>query len=198
MMRPFSLSDSRMSVLVTGFEAYLGHRRNPTQRLVREADGRRVGGARLVGRVLPVDFEGCGRAVARAIREAHPQAIVMFGMAPTRTRLSIEAVALNVDHSEDPDNAGRRRWRRPIERRGPPLIEATLPIDRMYRALRRAKFPVGVSYHAGTYVCNHAFYVASRSAGKARVGFVHVPKKIAFPRLLRALEVLVGALQKGR
>jgi pyroglutamyl-peptidase len=187
----------QMRVLVTGFTPFGTHRKNPTERLAREADGRRVGGAVLAGRVLPTEYRRCERALARALRSTRPDAVLMFGLAPGRKRLALECVALNVDHAEKPDNAGRRMWRRPIDRRGPPLVEATLPIDRLHRALRRARLPVSVSYHAGTYVCNHAFYVAARRARGARVGFVHVPEKMSAARLRRALEVLVRSIGRG-
>ncbi len=180
-----------MIVLVTGFGPYLRQRRNPTGELAQAVDGRRMGTSHVVGRVLPTEFRACERSLRRAVRECRPDALVMFGLAPGRRRLAIEAVAMNVDHAEDPDNAGKRAWRRPIKRGGPRLIDSTLPIDRLHEALKRARIPVAVSYHAGTYVCNHAFYVGARMARRA--GFVHVPKW-GPGRLRRALEVIVRAL----
>ncbi|HEY3226340.1 MAG TPA: pyroglutamyl-peptidase I [Planctomycetota bacterium] len=186
-----------MRVLVTGFTPFGRHRSNPTERLAREADGRRIGGALLAGRVLPTEFRGCDRALDSALRETRPHAVLMFGLGPNRKRLALECVALNVDHAEKPDNAGRRPWRRAIDPRGPALLEATLPIDRLHAALRRARIPASVSYHAGTYVCNHAFYRALRRAGRARVVFVHVPDRATPRRLRRALDVLARVLAGG-
>ena len=186
-----------MRVLVTGFNPFGRHRSNPTQRLAKEADGRSIGGAVLAGRVLATEFRRCDRLIEKALRETRPDAVLMFGLAAKRKKISIECVALNVDHSEAPDNAGRRPWRRAIDPRGPALLEATLPVDRLHAALRRARIPVSVSYHAGTYVCNHAFYRALRRAGRARVGFVHVPDGVQPGRLRRALDVLVRALAGG-
>ncbi|HTF56841.1 MAG TPA: pyroglutamyl-peptidase I [Planctomycetota bacterium] len=185
-----------MRVLVTGFTPFGKHRSNPTERLAREADGRRVGGALLAGRVLPTEFRGCDRALDSALRETRPDAVLMFGLDGRRKRLALECVALNVDHAEKPDNAGRQPWRRPIDPRGPTVVESTLPVDRLHSALRRAGMAVAVSYHAGTYVCNHAFYRAVRRAGRARVGFIHVPKTISPRRLRRALTILVRLLAR--
>jgi pyroglutamyl-peptidase len=186
-----------MRILVTGFNPFGKHRKNPTQRLAREADGTSVPGAVLAGRVLPTEFRRCDRTIEKALREIRPDAILMFGLAPNRKKIALECVALNVDHSESPDNAGRRPWRRAIDPRGPALLEATLPIDPLHRALRRAKIPASVSYHAGTYVCNHAYYRTLRGAGLARVVFVHVPDRATPRRLRRALDVLVRALAAG-
>ncbi|HEU4339267.1 MAG TPA: pyroglutamyl-peptidase I [Planctomycetota bacterium] len=186
-----------MRVLVTGFNPFGKHKINPTQRLAREADRRSVGAAVLAGRVLPTEFRKCDRMIDQALRETRPDAVLMFGLAAGRKKFALECVALNVDHTETPDNAGRRPWRRPIDPRGPALLEATLPIDRLHGALRREKIPVSVSYHAGTYVCNHAFYSALRRAGRARVAFIHVPERAAPGRLRRVLDALVKAVAKG-
>ncbi|MBI4565596.1 MAG: pyroglutamyl-peptidase I [Planctomycetes bacterium] len=181
-----------MKILVTGFKPYGRYRRNPSERLARESGRLRLGGARVVARVLPTEYKGCEAELRRAIRTIRPDAIVMFGLAPERRKITIEALALNVDHSERPDNAGVRPWRRTIDRKGPALLETTLPVDKMYAALRRARVPVTVSYHAGTYVCNHAFYTAARLAPRVKVGFIHVPKNESPARLRRAMEVIVG------
>ena len=186
-----------MRVLVTGFNPFGKHKSNPTQRLAREADRRSVGGAVLAGRVLPTEFRRCDRMIAEALRETRPDAVLMFGLAAGRKKLAIECVALNVDHTETPDNAGVKPWRQAIDPRGPALIEATLPVDRLHKALRRAGIPVSVSYHAGTYVCNHAFYRTLRTAGRAGVAFIHVPERAAPARLRRALDALVRAVAGG-
>src|SRR5688572_16843072 len=186
-----------MRVLVTGFNPFGKHRSNPTQRLAKEADRRSVGGAVLHGRVLPTEFRKCDRMIEKALKETRPDAVLMFGLAAARKKIAIECVALNVDHSETPDNAGKKPWRRAIDPRGHVLLEATLPIDRLHAALRRAKIPVSVSYHAGTYVCNHAFYRTLRRAGRARVAFIHVPERAPPKRLRRALDALVRAVAEG-
>lgn len=186
-----------MRVLVTGFNPFGKHKSNPTQRLAKEADRRSVGKAVLAGRVLPTEFRRCDRMIEKALREIRPHAVLMFGLAANRKKIALECVALNVDHSEAPDNAGRKPWRRAIDPRGPLLLESTLPVDRLHEALRRAKIPASVSYHAGTYVCNHAFYRALRQAGRARVAFIHVPRQAPPRRLRRALDALVKALAGG-
>jgi pyroglutamyl-peptidase len=186
-----------MRVLVTGFNPFGKHRSNPTQRLAKEADRRSVGRAVLHGRVLPTEYRKCDRMIEKALKETRPDAVLMFGLAAARKKIALECVALNVDHSETPDNAGKKPWRRAIDPRGPVLLEATLPIDRLHAALRRARIPVSVSYHAGTYVCNHAFYRALRGAGAARVAFIHVPRRLAPTRLRRALDALVNAVADG-
>jgi pyroglutamyl-peptidase len=186
-----------MRVLVTGFNPFGKHRKNPTQILAKEADRREVGGAVIAGRVLPTEFHRCDRMIGKALREVRPDAVLMFGLAAGRKKISLECVALNVDHSETPDNAGRKPWRRAIDPRGPAILESTISIDRLHRALRRARIPASVSYHAGTYVCNHAYYRTLREANGAKVAFIHVPERVKPVQLRRALEALVREIAGG-
>lgn len=171
-----------MSVLITGFEPWGKERRNPSGEVA----------AALGGHVLSVDFAEAGRELVRLIREERPRAIVMLGLAPGRKSIALEAVALNVDHCE---GRGRnRRWRKPIGK-GPFVLETRLPIDRLHRRLKESRIPVRISYHAGTFLCNHVFYVAL-AATRVPCGFVHVPPFKAIPRdrQVRAVKRILESL----
>lgn len=171
-----------MTILVTGFTPWGRERRNPSGELARA-----VGGS-----VLPVDYARAERDILRLIRSSRPDAILMLGLAAGRTRLELETVALNVDHG----GAGKgRRRRRPI-RKGPLALPATLPVDRLYRALKRARIPVSISAHAGTFVCNHVFYVAL-AEGRVPSGFLHVPpvRAVPFATQLRAVKLILDELE---
>jgi pyroglutamyl-peptidase len=138
-----------------------------------------------------VDYARAGRAIRALIRRHRPSAILMFGLAPKRKRLGLEAVALNVDHSE---TGRRRRWRKTIGK-GALALEARLPLDRLHARLRRARIPVEISHHAGTFICNHVFYVALATT-RVPCGFVHVPpfREVPFRAQLRAATLIVEAL----
>ena len=170
-----------MSVLITGFQPWGKERRNPSGEVA----------SALGGHVLPVDFAEAVRALLRLIRTERPRAIVMLGLAPGRKSIALEAVALNVDHCEE---RGYRRWRRPIGK-GPFVLETRLPIDRLHRRLKESRFPVRISYHAGTFLCNHVFYVAL-AATRVPCGFVHVPPFKAMPRArqVRAVRRILESL----
>jgi len=76
-----------------------------------------------------VDFRAADRELKKLIHRRRPDALLMLGLAPTRKTLSLEAVALNVDHHEGP---GRNEsWLRPIQRDGPLAVEARLPLKRL-------------------------------------------------------------------
>lgn len=168
-----------MRVLVTGFKPWGKQRVNPSGEVARA----------LGGRVLPVDYRAADRELRRLIREERPGAIVMLGLAPGRRTIALEALALNVDHCEDPHH---RRWRRRIGK-GPLVLPTRLPIDRLHRVLRGARIPVRISHHAGTFICNHVFYVAL-AATRVPCGFVHVPPFRAIPRA-RQIEAVRRVLE---
>jgi pyroglutamyl-peptidase len=166
-----------VKILITGFEPWGKHRVNPSGELA----------SAVGGHVLPVDFDLAARELRRLIRKERPRAIVMMGLAPGRTRINLEAVALNVEHH-------RRRWRR-IRRNGPLALLSRLPLPRLLSRLRRARVPATVSFHAGTFVCNRVFYEAL-AGSSVPCGFVHVPpfKAMPRPRQLRAIRTILRAI----
>jgi len=172
-----------VTVLLTGFEAWGKNRVNPSGEIAKA----------LGGHVLPVDYDLAARELRRLIRQTRPKALLMLGLAPGRKRISLEAVALNVDHHE---GAGKqRRWRRRIQSRGPIALEARLPLDRIFRRLRAARIPSALSHHAGTFVCNRVFY-EGLAAFSGPCGFVHVPpfKAMSRPRQLGAIRTILREL----
>jgi len=170
-------------ILVAGFEPWGSHRRNPSGEVARA----------MGGHVLPVRYDRAERAFLGILRRTRPAAVVLLGLAEGRKRISLEAVALNVDHCE---NGAWRRWRRPIAR-GPFVLSARLPLDRLHRRLRAAGIPVSISYHAGTFSCNHVFYLAL-SRTKVPCGFVHLPpeRAMGLKTQRRAVELILQELRK--
>ncbi len=171
-----------MNILLTGFESWGMNPRNPSGEVA----------LALGGEVLPVRFDAAGNAILRLIRQRKPAAIVMLGLAVNRRTIGLEAVALNVDHHEERREC---RWRRRITA-GPLALPTRLPIDVLYRRLKRARIPVSISHHAGTFICNHIFYLALRHS-RVPCGFIHLPLLSVLPlrKQLRAIEMVVAALE---
>jgi pyroglutamyl-peptidase len=182
-------------ILVTGFTPWGKIRFNPTGWAVGTLRDNSVPGALLRRVVLPTSYRACERALRAALREFRPDAVVSFGLAERRKRFGVEMAALNVDHAEEPDVSRDRRERRRIDPKGPWVRETRLPVERILRAMKAARVPCGVSYQAGTFVCNHLFYVLL-GATRAPAGFVHVPP---LPRatVLRGIRAVLGAVVRG-
>jgi len=204
-----------MKILLTGFEPFGEVRVNPSEQIVRRiaALARSRGDDDLVTEVLPTEFAAAEKRIRQLIRKLRPAAVLCLGVAPQRDKISLERVALNLDDDSLPDNAGRRRAGRRIVPHGPAAYWSTLPLERIRKQLERQKIPVIYSNHAGTYLCNHVFYVArheiERLGNRARCGFIHVPparkrskgtkqRGIPLRTMVEAVECCLKVLQNRR
>lgn len=166
-----------MTILLTGFGPFADVERNPSELIVGELAGSRIGEHEIVGRVLPVSAEHTPRALRAALDEAGPALVLSLGVAPGRAALAIERVAVNVFDFVDPDNDGERPVDVPIEPDGPDAYFATLPLRAVVAAWREAGIPGYLSDTAGTYLCNAAMYTALHATATERLpaGFLHLP-----------------------
>ncbi len=168
-----------MHVLLTGFEPFGGAADNPSRRAVLDIAADPPTGLRLTTAVLPVTYAGAGPALRAAVRQCRPDIVIATGLAGGRAEISVERVAINVDDARIPDNAGARRVDTPVVTNGPAAYFATLPIKSVTAAIRAAGVPAQVSQTAGTFLCNHVFYVACHLAATEfpgmRAGFLHLP-----------------------
>ena len=172
-----------IKVLLTGFGPFPGVETNPTGAVIEDCLARVAsGGARryeATGQILPTEYAGAGRRIQALIGQIEPDAVLMLGVAAPRVELNLERFALNIDDAAAPDAAGHVASGTPIEPDGPAAHTSTLPLRPIKDALDKAQVPAAFSNHAGTYVCNHVFYVAAhalRSMGREiPCGFVHIP-----------------------
>jgi len=169
-----------MSLLLTGYEPFGDHDRNPSATIARRLDGERVADREVVGRVLPVEFDRAGDEMERLIESVEPEAIVATGMAAGRSAISVERVGLNVaDCAGVPDNADAEPRDERVVTGGPAAYFATLPVVEVVEALLADGIPARVSNTAGTHLCNEILYRARAfltDEGRAvPTGFVHLP-----------------------
>jgi pyroglutamyl-peptidase len=165
-------------ILVTGFEPFGGDTVNPSWLVAQALHGERFGPARVVSACLPVVFGASREQLLRLLAEHRPVLVLALGLAASRSAISVERVALNVDDARIADNAGARPIDVPVVAGGPAACFATLPIKAIVGALTEAGLPAEVSQTAGTYVCNHVFYSLMHALRRRRgvaAGFVHLP-----------------------
>lgn len=174
-----------MRILVTGFNPFRGVRINPSELVVKALAQRtlqfskRYPALEIITAILPTEYIAATRLLRSLMRTTRPDGVICLGVASRRERISLERVALNWDDDPTPDNAGRIRRGRRIAPGGPDVYWSTLPLDPMREALRKHGIKSYVSNHAGTFVCNHAFYVARKEAARRPrpipCGFIHLP-----------------------
>ncbi len=190
------------SVLLFGFEPFGGEDINPAQEVVRELAGERIAGHRVVPAELPVTFEGALATLTDSIVRVKPALVVGIGQAGGRARISLERVAINLIDARIPDNAGAQPVDAPVIERAPAAYFSTLPVKAMLIAMHSAGVPAELSFSAGSYVCNAAFFalmhLLSTQHPGVRGGFIHIPylpRQAAAHRGAPSMEL--GTLSKG-
>ena len=136
------------------------------------------GPAELHVRRLPVTFAGAGPALEAALDEVAPDVVVCVGLAGGDPDIRLESVAINLDDARIPDNDGAQPVDEPAVAGAPAAYFGSLPVKAAVAALRERGIPARVSHTAGTFVCNHVFYLLMRALEPRpgmHGGFVHVP-----------------------
>jgi len=171
-------------ILVTGFEAFDKSTLNPSAEIVTALKG-----DDLVTAILPVVF-GQASAQLRELIDLHkPSAVLCLGLAVGRSEITPERIAINLENARIADNAGNQPLEQRIMADGPDGHFSTLPLEKMVASMKAAGIPASISLSAGTFVCNHIFYVLQDYLKDSSVksGFMHVPlmdeQRKEFPNL---------------
>lgn len=174
-----------MRVLVTGFGPFLDVTDNPSGRVARAVDGRVVNGLTLVGRELPVTFDGGPAAAVAHAREHDARVVVGLGVDRRTRTVDIETRAYNLGAGAD--TSGRTVGT--LEPGGPPIVFSNVDAVAFAAALGGR-----VDDDAGRYVCNAWLYRVGRALlPDRRVVFVHVPHEGLDPeRLVTAIGAVFG------
>lgn len=162
------------SILVTAFAPYEPWQTNASQlcleRLVASLDDQ----SRITTRVYPVDFSAVREHLAADLKSNYDFALHL-GQAPERDTLALEQFALNVGFW--PGAAAGESFH--LEPDGPAAYQSELPLFSWVGKLQAEGIAAQVSFHAGTYLCNAAFYWsrfwAERLGLTTRSGLIHLP-----------------------
>ena len=159
-------------VLLTGFEPFGTATSNPSGEIVKQ-----INGDNIVTAILPVAYAQSAEALLGLIEHHKPDVVICLGQAEGRTQITPERIAINLDDARLADNEGVTRIDEPILVDGPVAYVSTLPIKEFVTVINATGVPAAVSLSAGTFLCNHIFYVAQDAlrGTKVRSGFVHVP-----------------------
>ncbi len=159
-------------ILVTGFEAFDKSALNPSAEIVKALKG-----DDLVTAILPVVFGQASSKLKELIELHKPTAVLCLGLAVGRSEIMPERIAINLDDARIADNAGNQPLGKRIIADGPDGYFSTLPIEKMVTSMKAAGIPASISLSAGTFVCNHIFYVLQDYLKDSSIssGFMHVP-----------------------
>ena len=159
-------------ILVTGFEAFDKSALNPSAEIIKALIG-----DDLVTAILPVVFGQASSKLKELIDLHKPSAVLCLGQAEGRSEMTPERVAINLDNARIADNAGNQPLEQRIMADGPDGHFSTLPSEKMVTSMKAAGIPASISLSAGTFVCNHIFYVLQDYLKDSSIksGFMHVP-----------------------
>lgn len=187
-------------LLITGFAPFDGETVNPSWEAVSRLPDR-IGDFVLEKRQIPTVFGEAGKACLNGADHFCPDVILCVGQAGGRAGVTPERVAINFRQARIPDNAGNQPQGEPVVPGGPDGLFATVPVDKMARAIREAGLPGEVSNTAGTFVCNDVLYtlLCHYQGSSVRVGFIHVPflpeqgtPSLPLEDTIRALEAAIA------
>ena len=164
------------TVLVTCFEPFGGETENASRRAVSLLPDD-FNGCVLLKVTLPVVFGEAGEKAAEAALACKADAVICVGEAKGRANVTPEMIAVNLRYASIPDNAGNSPRDLPVVPDGREAYFSTAPIRRIAEAVTALGIPCGVSYSAGSYVCNDLYYtLLDRFAGSGiPVAFMHIP-----------------------
>ncbi len=159
-------------VLLTGFEPFGKASQNPSAEIVKV-----ISGDNIITAVLPVTYTQSAYQLLALIDQHKPDVVICLGQAEGRSEITPELVAINLDDARLADNEDVLRTDSEIIVGAPNAYFSTLPVKKFVEAIKEAGVPASVSLSAGTFLCNHVFYVAQHKLAKSNVlsGFVHVP-----------------------
>ena len=103
--------------------------------------------------------------------------LILLGQAQNRHTISLEQGAINLINTPTRDNDGKFYLNRIIKEMA---MMAILILSMQAGLLKNCStYPISLSYSAGVYVCNYAFYLALYYVSKlnlsTKIGFIHFP-----------------------
>jgi len=170
-----------MNVLLTGFNRFGSFPVNTSQLLIEELGRRNVGSGQLniVTQILPTEFRKSGILLEKIITTYRPRIILSAGISSYAYSIKLERFALNIDDTDVPDNRGYIPKDKKIKPDGAEAYRGNFPLEQLQSCISGYNFPVYISNHAGSYVCNHVYYVGCYLVRKLRLpalhGFIHLP-----------------------
>ena len=125
--------------------------------------------------ILPVEFARSFDVLKNHLRQHVYDCVISLGQAAGRSKVSFEKIGLNWVQTEHQDESGHKPSTGAIFEQGPLAVMSRFPVDDVYQALKAKKYPVEVSFSAGTFVCNDFYFRTLTEFANLKPVFIHVP-----------------------
>jgi pyroglutamyl-peptidase I len=166
-----------MRILVTGFEPFGQDNVNPSSELLKKLPSQ-ILTADVIKLEIPVVRWKALDKIREAIKEYSPDVVLSVGQLASRSDISIERVAINIDDYQMPDNDGNKPIDEPIIKDAPNAYFMSIPIKAIHKKLIENRMPASISNSMGTYLCNHVAYGVANMISEyenIKSGFIHIP-----------------------
>jgi len=191
-----------MKLLISGFEPFGDNSENPSWEVAKQMLQMSDVDVEVCTCCLPVSFSRAGEEIKSAILQNNPDVVVMLGLATTRSMVTIERLAINIDDARHPDNDGYIPEDCSIIDNGPDAYFCTLPIKDVVKAVLQSGNQISISNSAGTYVCNHALYEALHLTKdtEVQVGFIHLPsfEEMSLDEMCGVVKITIETIKESR
>ncbi|GAB57629.1 pyroglutamyl-peptidase I family protein [Rheinheimera nanhaiensis] len=107
---------------------------------------------------LPYAFKRSLVVLEQLITQHKPAVLLLLAQDAAQTQISLEKVALNINHCLSPDQDNQIAKDSLTAQHGPAAYFSNLPLAALVSTLQQQQIPAQLSYHAGTGVANHAYY----------------------------------------
>lgn len=164
-------------LLITGFEPFPPYRENPSWVIAQALRDALAGeGLDVSAACLPVEFGAAQQVLLAALSREAPRAALLLGLSGQTPFLDVEVFALNVgERAANPDGSNEPF---PLAEAAPEARRNPLDWEPTVTRLQRDGFPARLSFHAGTFLCNAAYFTAlgwAEGDPARRTLFVHMP-----------------------
>lgn len=169
-----------MTVLVTFFEPFDGRKTNLSQLAVEKLRSRKSSVAwkkeGVVFVLLPVTFSKVEGILEKLIKKHAVSRLLLTGESRKAPKIQLERLALNVAHAAIADNSGTRYNLTELEAAESLALMTQCDIEALSTQMKKAGLPNRISHHAGTFVCNAAYYHGLKNCKESL--FIHLPAKL--------------------
>ncbi len=164
-------------LLMSGYEPFGTYDTNPSIEALWPLQEEIIAGLDVRVIEVPVVWDESWMMLLDEIETLDPVAVVATGVAGSNS-MRLETLAVNVQEGTDNDGVGRNG--EPNVQGGDESLDTGLPVTEMAEAMEAAGSSTMISDDAGTYLCNHIFYllmnhIEYEASSSIVGGFIHVP-----------------------
>lgn len=157
-------------ILITGFTPFLTNKSNPSQDI-----SEFLGRLGYPCQIIDVSYAAASKALEPEVLEKSGIKFVLsFGLAASRSCLSVEDTAYNQIDQKTKDNCGLIPINKTIDLSSPAFLKTTYETSKAKQAIEELNLPCQLSSDPGRYLCNYVYFLALK-ATKGHALFIHLP-----------------------